>query len=218
MKPVERCPWTPLRIACIYAFLGVLWILFSDVILLSFTSDPEFLSHLQTGKGWFFVLVTACLLYALMRSMMLHRDLIMQDLRKSEEYNRLLFELSPIGFVLCRLDGSIVDVNSAYAGIIGRSVEETLRLTYWDITPENYAKQKQAQLKSLEETGRYGTYEKEYLHSDGHLVPVWGSISPKSWPWRCLAVKWAWRAPWAREAGSGCGWRGNKGEREKGEC
>ncbi|MBU1708980.1 MAG: PAS domain S-box protein [Proteobacteria bacterium] len=94
------------------------------------------------------------------------------ELRESEQYNRLLFALSPMGLALCRMDGALVDINPAYAAIIGRSVEETLQLTYWDITPRQYAEQEQVQLASLEKNGRYGPYEKEYLHRDGHLVPV----------------------------------------------
>jgi PAS domain S-box-containing protein len=95
-----------------------------------------------------------------------------EALRESEEYNRNLFEQSPIGLALCRMDGTFVDVNSAYAKIIGRSVEETMALTYWDITPKKYFEQEQTQLESLAKTGQYGPYEKEYTHKDGHLVPV----------------------------------------------
>ncbi len=95
-----------------------------------------------------------------------------QALRKSEQYNRLLFDLSPIGLALCRMDGSLVDVNPAYCAIIGRSVEETLSLTYWDITPEKYAEEEDRQLEALYHSGRYSAYEKEYIHADGHLVPV----------------------------------------------
>ncbi len=94
------------------------------------------------------------------------------ELQKSEEYNRLLFNTSPIGLALTTLDGSLVDVNPTYTEILGRTIEETLKLSYWDITPEKYASQEAVQLESLEETGSYGPYEKEYIHSDGHLVPV----------------------------------------------
>ena len=95
-----------------------------------------------------------------------------ESLIKSEEYNRLLFTTSPIGLALCRMDGSLVDINPAYAKIIGRTIEETLKLNYWEITPEKYATQEAEQLKNLEETGHYGKYEKEYIHIDGHFVPV----------------------------------------------
>lgn len=90
----------------------------------------------------------------------------------SGNYNRMLFEKTVIGLALCRMNGDLVDVNTAYAELLGRSVEETLELTYWQITPEKYASQEKAQLESLEKTGRYGPYEKEYIHSDGHFVPV----------------------------------------------
>lgn len=93
-------------------------------------------------------------------------------LRESDQYNRMLFEESTIGLALCRMNGDLVDVNPTYASILGRSVEETIKLRYWDITPDKYAAQEQAQLENLEKTGRYGPYEKEYIHADGHLVPV----------------------------------------------
>jgi len=96
----------------------------------------------------------------------------MRVLRDSERYNRTLFEQSPIGLALCRMNGELVDVNPAYATILGRSVEETLSLTYWEITPEKFAKQEASQLKSLKKNGRYRPYEKEYIHKNGRLIPV----------------------------------------------
>jgi len=100
------------------------------------------------------------------------RKMAEASLQESEWYNRFLFESSAIGLVLCRMDGSLVDVNPAFAAIIGRSVEETEGLTYWDITPEKYKDQEQIQIELLKSVGFYGPYEKEYIHSDGHLVPV----------------------------------------------
>ncbi len=95
-----------------------------------------------------------------------------EALQESERYNRMLFEQSSIGLALCRMNGELVDINPAYARIIGRSVEETLKLAYWDITPKKYAEDEQCQLEDLNTTGHYGPYEKEYIHKDGHLVPV----------------------------------------------
>lgn len=93
-------------------------------------------------------------------------------LQKEGQYRSTLYENTPIGLALCRMDGSLIDVNPAFAYILGRSVEETLTLSYWDITPKQYAAQEDEQLRQLESTGRYGPYEKECLHQDGHLVPV----------------------------------------------
>lgn len=93
-------------------------------------------------------------------------------LADSERYNRLLFEMSPIGLVLSRPDGTIVDINSAYARILGREVEETKALSIAAITAPEYAEQDRQQLSSLAATGHYEPCEKEYLHKDGHRVPV----------------------------------------------
>jgi len=55
------------KIVAIYVALGGLWILFSDQLLAAVVSDPVTVARLQTLKGWFYILVTAGLLYVLIR-------------------------------------------------------------------------------------------------------------------------------------------------------
>lgn len=100
------------------------------------------------------------------------RKILQENLAMSDQYNRMLFEQSAIGLALTTLDGRLVDINSTFASIIGHTVEEAKALTYWDITPEKYQEQEQQQIDLLSKTGQYGPYEKEYIHKDGHLVPV----------------------------------------------
>jgi len=95
-----------------------------------------------------------------------------EKIQNSEKYNRDLFESSSIGLALTKKDGTIVDINQAYANIIGRTVEQTKKLTYLEITPADYFDKQKEQLASLDNNGVYGPYEKEYLHMDGHRVPV----------------------------------------------
>ena len=95
-----------------------------------------------------------------------------EALAESETYNRKLFDQSAIGLAVTKVDGLLVDINPAFAKIIGRSIEECKQLSYWEITPEKFAKQEQLQIESLKKHGFYGPYEKEYIHKDGHLVPV----------------------------------------------
>ncbi len=96
----------------------------------------------------------------------------LKNLHDSQHYNRMLFEQSPVGLALCTMDGRLVDVNPAFAAILGRTVDESQQLTYSEITPETYEAEEQRQLNDLTDSGRYGPYEKEYKHKDGHLVPV----------------------------------------------
>ena len=41
-----------------------------------------------------------------------------------------------------------------------------------DITPDDYVEEEMRQLDLLESTGRYGPYEKEYIHKEGYRIPV----------------------------------------------
>lgn len=90
-----------------------------------------------------------------------------------EDFYRVLFQEAPIGLALCLLEtGELVNVNQAYADLLGRSVEETLKLSYWQVTPRRYEREEQEQLAYLRENRRYGPYEKEYIHKNGSLIPV----------------------------------------------
>ncbi|MEO6253424.1 MAG: PAS domain S-box protein [Ferruginibacter sp.] len=100
------------------------------------------------------------------------RKLSEEKLNQSEKYSRNLFEQTEIGLALARMDGTLVDVNEAYAKIIGRTIEETLKLTYWEVTPEKYHDQEDKVLEGLKDTGKFINYEKEYIHKNGNLVPV----------------------------------------------
>lgn len=93
-------------------------------------------------------------------------------LQESESYHRVLLEQLAIGLLICRMDGSFVYANPAFAKIIGYAAAEVLTLSYWDVTPTDYADQEALQLELLRTAGGYGPYEKEYLHRDGHRVWV----------------------------------------------
>ncbi len=92
--------------------------------------------------------------------------------RESEQKFRKLFELSPVGIALNDMEGTFLEANQALLDAIGYSDQEYQALSYWQLTPDKYSAKEQEQLASLMSSGRYGPYEKEYIHKDGHLVPV----------------------------------------------
>ncbi len=93
-------------------------------------------------------------------------------LRENAEKLNGLFYLSPLGIALCDLQGRYLEFNQAFQDICGYSAEELKHLDYWKLTPKEYAPQEALQLAAMQETGRYGPYEKEYLHKDGRRVPL----------------------------------------------
>lgn len=90
----------------------------------------------------------------------------------TDNFNNMLLEKTMIGLALCKMNGGLVYVNDAFSKLIGRSNEETRELTYWELTPVKYEAQEKLQLENLKKYGKYGPYEKEYIHADGHLIPV----------------------------------------------
>ncbi len=94
------------------------------------------------------------------------------NLRESEEKLRGLYELSPLGIALTDMHGHYVEFNQAFSAICGYSAQELNSLNYWALTPKKYEHEETRQLRSLQSTGRYGPYEKEYIRKDGTLVPL----------------------------------------------
>lgn len=93
-------------------------------------------------------------------------------LRLSEERFKQLFELSPLGMARVSWDGRFQQVNQAFARMLGYEIEEVVKLTYWDITPPEYAAQEEEILQSVKTTGKFGPFEKAYFHRDGHRIPI----------------------------------------------
>lgn len=94
-------------------------------------------------------------------------------LQQNEARLRALFEMSPLGIALNDFaTGGFLEINQALLDPTGYTRDEFVQLTYWQITPKDYEEQEAIQLKSLEETGRYGPYLKEYIRKDGTRYPV----------------------------------------------
>lgn len=55
------------------------------------------------------------------------------ELQHSEEKFRALFETSPLGMVLWQVNGSVLEVNAAFARISGYAADQTETLNFWDI-------------------------------------------------------------------------------------
>ena len=146
----------PLKTSLVYALIGCLWVLFSDRMINFFVQDPVLLNHLQTGKGWFFVIITAGLLYLLIsremtafrhseKALQLHETLLRQIEHKvltaqplEEEILPYLTEqlVSTLGYASALIgitepDGSVS--LRASAGVFDNS-QNRLEIR-WDDTP-----------------------------------------------------------------------------------
>ncbi|HEX6268892.1 MAG TPA: PAS domain S-box protein [Anaerolineales bacterium] len=106
----------PLKIAGLYLLFGGLWILFSDQLAARITSDPVLLTKISLYKGWGYVLVTAFLLYWLIR---LHTN----ALRGGEEQLRLITDALPALISYVDTDRRYQFGNKAYEEWFGDEVQ-----------------------------------------------------------------------------------------------
>lgn len=90
-----------------------------------------------------------------------------------EERWRSVFERSAIGVAFSDAEGRFLDVNPAYQNILGYSEEELQKLSFYDITPEEFRESNRALAAELwaGELKQY-QFEKPYRRKDGSLVWV----------------------------------------------
>ena len=112
------------------------------------------------------------------RAYAMFRDLTAQRraeaaVRDGSELMGRLREANVLGVVVVG-EQRIVEANDAYLDIIGYTREELVagRIAWREITPPEWAGVEQDALAQLRRTGVCRPFEKEYIHRDGHRVPV----------------------------------------------
>jgi len=99
-------------------------------------------------------------------------------LRKSEERWRSVYENSAIGVALTDLDGRFLAVNRAYEKMLGYAEEELRKLTFLEITEEDYRDANWESVSELLEGKRQQfQVEKQYRRKDGTLRWVSNNVS-----------------------------------------
>jgi PAS domain S-box-containing protein len=92
-------------------------------------------------------------------------------LNNNQDYHRVLWLNSPTAQAVYQSDGTIVDVNQAFANLIGFSVIETLGLNIWTIIPVQDQERQEIERASLEKDERF-TIERIYLNRNEQAIPV----------------------------------------------
>ena len=96
------------------------------------------------------------------------------DLQERETRIRRLVESNIIGIFFWKLNGAITQANDALLDTVGYSRQELLSgsLSWAEMTPPEYAGADERAIGEIEATGSCRPYEKEFLHKDGHRVPI----------------------------------------------
>ncbi|HEY2920310.1 MAG TPA: PAS domain S-box protein [Candidatus Binatia bacterium] len=108
----------------------------------------------------------------------LERMRVEEALRASEERWRAVYENSVIGVALTDLNGRFLATNSAYQKMLGYTEEEIRKLTFLDLTHEDYRESNWKFITELLEGKRKQfQIEKQYWRKDGSLIWVSNNVS-----------------------------------------
>ncbi len=120
-----------LKITLIYVVVAALWIAYTDHLLELVVSDPNYLSTLQTYKGWLYVFLTAVGLFFLIKehdnqlqSKKVELDELLENLRSEQELSSILFDRIPVLITMYDPDLNEFDVNKEFENVIGWSNED----------------------------------------------------------------------------------------------
>jgi PAS domain S-box-containing protein len=155
------------RIAVVYLVISLLWITFSDHFLFFFQHrlSAEQILTISSGKGYFFVVVTALLLFAIIRS----DD---KKLKQSEQQYRSMYESNPNPMWIY-VPGTLnfISVNDAAVATYGYSRNEFLKKTILEIRPPEDAEKVIASAARLENSiNNSGIWR--HLKKDGTVIYV----------------------------------------------
>ncbi len=174
-----RAPRGPAAVAVLYLVIGALWILFSDRLVESLARDAATLSRLQTYKGWFYVLATAVLLYALVAAYVRRIHGLRDEAQELAARYQALFDVSPDALFVLDGQGRILDANRTAVERYGYTRDELLRMTAQDLTVPDLREMAPARVHQALERG--AQFEWRHRRKDGSELTV--EIAAQGFAW-----------------------------------
>ncbi len=161
-----------LKISLIYALIGGIWILLSDRAATLLFTNPDQLSIVQTYKGWFYVIVTALILFMLIKNDENTLDIAEQNFTD-------LFESATEGIFRSSPEGRFIIVNKAMSKIFGYDSPEEMIKTISDISAQIYltADNRAQFTEALVRDGVVEKFEAKNLKKDGSII--WTSTNAR---------------------------------------
>ena len=171
------------RTALIYAAVSFVWILASDRVVSMLTSDPVLVERISIAKGWFFVGVTAALLYVVVRRQ-LRRIEVEAEARHeaaaalAEQRQRLddIIEGTHVGTWEWNVQTGELTVNERWAEIVGWPLDELapISIKTWESLAHPEDLKESGRLLDLHFAGQLAHYDIEcrMRHRDGRWVWV----------------------------------------------
>ncbi|HEX2868295.1 MAG TPA: PAS domain S-box protein [Ignavibacteriales bacterium] len=169
----------PAAISISYAIISAVWIFVTDYILSDEITNPVVLTHYQTYKGWFFILVTSLLLYYFIRRGVKMIRASTDALVLSENKYRTLLEQASDCIILTDLRANILEANTMTCELLGYEKDEILHHDLKDFAPPGDLEAHPLKLRELLKGEKILT-ERRLVHKSGRIIDV--EISAKMLP------------------------------------
>lgn len=166
-----------LSVAMIYAAFGMTWILFSDQVLALLVSDANTITTIQSVKGVLYILVTALLVFVLVRTFVGRASAAKRLLDASSELYRDVVERTNDLVTQVDAQGNFTYVNQRARDIFGLGPKQCIGRSAFDfIHPEDREKTVQRFNAALKDRVENVEFENRQLGPEGKLTwMLWSS-------------------------------------------
>ncbi len=170
--------YSPLITAGIYLVFSALYIAFSDWIVARYISNIDLLNNVQTLKGLGFVIITALVLYFLIRSPL---NKVLQNsvaLSQAEEKIRLIIESMTDGIVVFDTRNKIIETNAAFVKLTGgQSKTDLIGQNIFLFFPVQDHSRLRQEINNVIASGHGSVLEFNLNREGGEVLPVQINIS-----------------------------------------
>ena len=141
------------KLTFIYLLFGIVWIFFSDHILEKMITDKEFLTSFQSIKGTFYVVITALLLFVLIRNHFKKLEITSGKVAETENRYKTLYDNSLFAFQSLNNEGHIVDINKQWLNVLGYQKKEVISKRFEDFVHPDYINTFKEKFEELKASG-----------------------------------------------------------------
>ncbi len=178
MPNSQNHPWrqllNPFTITLLYLVAGGLWIQFSDNWAKNLTNDSDYLSEIQTYKGWFYILFTGAILYFLISK---HRKYVAeasQLIRDTQRQFEHIFLYNPYPMIVVDpVTELITTMNSSFSNYIPHNKRRD-KIDLKTIFSSSIVSEIRNRIESQKDKTRIGLFSSSGNYGEPRLIEVSG--------------------------------------------
>ncbi|WP_434304707.1 HD domain-containing phosphohydrolase [Clostridium botulinum] len=161
-KKKNTFKYESIKICLMYVISGFIWIYFSDKIIKKFVNDREMLIIISTYKGWLYVIITAPILYLVIRS-------ILKKVYLAEKKNKAIIKAIPDLLFVVNNEGYFIDCVVNDESLLLMSRENFIGKSLWKVLPKEISKVAYEKIKLVLKHGGLESFEYKLKISNKEL-------------------------------------------------